>query len=197
MRRALLTLLLLTSLLAPTQRAHAHGDMGGGMGALGEGLYMLFLVALAELAIPDVRGEFGDDGAAADLGWPFTFTWLRIGDYTSDPDAAFSPIFFLRSSAEVHFETDKLVVRGVFTGRVDIVVPIENGFGAGLALEGGYVVGDDSDAPLAGGGLLVDFQGLADVILQYRATFVDELRHDITLQLEIPIPVNIFYQDIF
>lgn len=147
--------------------------------------------ATMEMFVPDVRYELGDDGDTAAMGWPLTLTLARLGNWD---DATMA---FPRVTGEPQLELDRGVARGVFTARIDAVVPTSDETGPGLYAEGGYVVGADSNAPLVGGGALWMMGASAfNIVGMYRATLVEPVRHDITVNVEFAWPLFLLYQDL-
>lgn len=169
--------------------ANASSNPGGGLGDI---VIAVVVTGLLELAVPDVWVEVDHDDQEirGDLGWPFVFTLGRVGKFDGDDPV----VAFARVSAEPHIDTQGGHARGVFTGRIDALIPL-NPYGFGLALEGGYQVGEDGSGPIAGGGLIVSGAGFVNLILMYRGAFVGPLQHRATLQLEVPLPVHWLYQD--
>jgi len=151
----------------------------------------LVIAGVVELAIPDtwVEVDHDDQGVRGDLAWPLILTLGRIGEF--DEDA--SLVGYARAVAEPHIDTQVGEARGVFTGRIDVLTPLD-GFGFGVGVEGGYQVGDGGTGLVVGGGLIVSIAGVANYVLGYRAALVGPLQHRATLQLEIPLPMHWLYQ---
>lgn len=177
---AMCVLVIFLFSMTPSKAEASGGDWGDLLVAVAIG-------ALVEIVVPDTWVEFGDDGLAADMSWPLVVTWLRFGNFEPFGN-------YLRSVTEVHVESGDWTVRGLFGGRLDMLVRRDE-LSLGIFAEGGYVVGEDSNAPMVGGGLIVDNFGSLAVLLMYRTTFVEVQRHEMTLNLELALPVYLLYQD--
>lgn len=158
-------------------------------------VYTLIAVAVGELLIPDVRYEFSTDPYADGwvLSWPFVFTLAEVG-FGPEPDDTFRQEWALmvHAFAEPHYEVTEGELRGVFGGRLSVAQTTWIPYDLGIYGEGGYVVGQDASGGMAGGGLFISEEGLASVLLMYRATFLEGgPRHDVCLNFEIPIPLNL------
>lgn len=192
MRAVVAALVMTLALLVTPTRAEASSGSSSPWALAGDVLYLLVAAPFLEVAIPDVRVEIGgpqQDEVSAALSWPLVMTLARIGEFDGPL------VSYVRGGAEVHTTTNG-ATRGVFTGRGDFVVPLGDMSGVGIYGEGGYVLGSDGNGPLGGGGaILVLADGIVAALLMYRATVVDDLRHDVTLNLEFALPVYLLYQD--
>lgn len=166
-------------------------------------------VVVGEVAIPDVHFEFGSGikGARVALAWPIPVTLLRIEGNergASSVVTGLDPELFASGGRPFHFQVQALIEphyvpskdlgRLALGGRAAINAargPLE---AFGIYAEGGYVFGDDSDAPLAGGGVGAAWEGFFAFWIGYRASFVDDLRHDLTVNVEFSLPLFALFE---
>lgn len=156
-------------------------------------------VPAAEVFIPDVHMEFGGgiDGARTVLAWPIPITWLLIKwRGTLDPEnpgeKTDDRILFFQSLVELHSIPSKNVGRLLLGGRVGYSSSRAFGGFGGYA-EGGYIIGQDFDAPLVGTGVGYGLEGSINIWVGYRLNFSEEIIHDVTLNLEFSVPIFLLF----
>lgn len=184
-------ILALVMLAFAPRPARADGALNG----LAEALTLMALGVLGEVAMPDLRWEWGADGFTEGglvPTWPVPLSLVStsIGDGLG---------LGVEARGEVQYRPDH-GARGLGAARVGLYRSRKDQIGRygiepfhphlGLYAEGGWAGGADGSGPVAGGGLIVGSTVVAG-IAGYRIQGLGdgEWRHSIGLDLHLALPV--------